>query len=405
MKVALVIALLLTHGRSAAVSTDQIPMIGDTDANLEAGESTAPKHRTGPADQKAAATAVIRKQGGSLSSWQTHDVEFNGASQLHKGSPGHKGRTARSTNEKTGGTLAHVANRLHREAHVTQPGSSGTSGQSEVTQAATVVQQGGSVAQPRVPVQVVNKPANKSTYRAWNAELSPGQVNALRQQFLTMKDQAWEPGVACIVPMWNREEYVCREYIQVGGNFNFVDYRGNRRIFLPHRSDCTVECPKRRWYQVPEIDVITCDDGVWRNPSGLLTPEVDCITSAEATQKGLGAIVLCVVGICGCIACNIRSWRKADTKTQECYQEQVKAYKAKFKQEEAVSMNGMSRSASQATLGASLRRPSFPEAPGSSSASAAQEAPGSSSDAAAQEAVPTDPSQLALGTRPGRGGR
>jgi len=403
MKVVLVIAHLLTHG-----------------------ESTAPKHHTGPADHKAAATAVIRKQGGSLSSWQAHGVEFNGASQLHKGSPGHK---APSTNEKTGATLAHVASRLHREAHVTQHGSSGTSGHSQVTQAAPA-QHGWPGAGE---VTIVSRPGNNSD---WAKSLTPGQEVHLRQQYLLAKDQAWEPGVACIIPMWNRQDYVCKEYDSVSSKYIYADYRGNRRIFLPHRSDCTVECPRERWYQVPEIDVITCDNGVWRNPSGLLTPEVDCITSSEASNTALGIIVLASVCFCGGIVHCIRSSKNNRTMLKEDYAEQVKLYKEKFKQEaqeeeeksmrasqaasRTASLNALSRSASQATLGTGLRRPSqegvaVTQAPGSSSDIAAQEAPGSSSsDVAAQEAGPagsaeepvardpSDPSQLALGTRPGQ---
>jgi len=110
---------------------------------------------------------------------------------------------------------------------------------------------------------------------------------------------------------------------------------------------------------------------------------------------------------------------------QASFEEQVKLYKDKLKQEEqeeriraasrTASLNALSRSASQATLGPGIRGPSKEgvagtQAPGSSLDAAVQEVPGSSPDAAAQEVGPAgsaeepvarDPSQLALGTRSG----
>lgn len=82
----------------------------------------------------------------------------------------------------------------------------------------------------------------------------------------------------CTIPMWNKRDYVCYEHrsATVG---TFFDSIGARRKKLEHGRDCTVQCPKLRWYQTSKSDLMFCNHGSWVFDDGSDVQKIECVTT------------------------------------------------------------------------------------------------------------------------------
>lgn len=86
-------------------------------------------------------------------------------------------------------------------------------------------------------------------------------------------------GAACVVPMWNKKEFLCEEHVEVPEDETFTDFNDIKRKKLHDGSSCTTQCPHARWWQVATQDVLTCRDGRWRDDTGRPAQELVCDTS------------------------------------------------------------------------------------------------------------------------------
>mmetsp|Transcript_2332 Transcript_2332/g.4223 ORF Transcript_2332/g.4223 Transcript_2332/m.4223 type:complete len:398 (-) Transcript_2332:96-1289(-) len=170
-----------------------------------------------------------------------------------------------------------------------------------------------------------------------------------RQSQLEKEEEAWFDGESCIIPMWNMNDYTCKEYDDAKVKVSeYTDFTGVRRILVKDGRDCTVQCPNKRWWQAPQIQYITCDNGVWRNPSGMLTPEVSCITSSSAFSMMITFLVACCCCCTGLCVHLIRQQSPKTEKQEEAFDAEVKKYKHKLKREEQESSQQASQAASKA---------------------------------------------------------
>eukprot|EP00930_Biecheleria_cincta_P014915 TRINITY_DN12624_c0_g1_i1.p1 TRINITY_DN12624_c0_g1~~TRINITY_DN12624_c0_g1_i1.p1 ORF type:complete len:376 (+),score=83.99 TRINITY_DN12624_c0_g1_i1:92-1219(+) len=82
----------------------------------------------------------------------------------------------------------------------------------------------------------------------------------------------------CTIPMWNKQDYLCDEHrsATVG---TFFDSIGAQRKKLEHGRDCTVQCPKLRWYQLPKVDLLFCNHGSWVLDDGSDIQKIECVTT------------------------------------------------------------------------------------------------------------------------------
>jgi len=86
-------------------------------------------------------------------------------------------------------------------------------------------------------------------------------------------------GATCVVPMWNKQEFLCQEHVDVPDEETLEDVNGVKRKTMHDGSSCTTMCPRARWWQVSTQETLTCKDGRWRDDTGRVAEELVCDTS------------------------------------------------------------------------------------------------------------------------------
>jgi len=99
-------------------------------------------------------------------------------------------------------------------------------------------------------------------------------------------------GAACVVPMWNTEEFLCEEHVDVEDEDIYEDVKGVKRKRLNDGRDCSIQCPHARWWQLPSQEILVCRDGRWRDDTGRPAKELVCDTSNMFWFGSLGLVVL-----------------------------------------------------------------------------------------------------------------
>jgi len=102
-------------------------------------------------------------------------------------------------------------------------------------------------------------------------------------------------GAPCLIPMWDDEDYVCKEYEDWEAKGSYTDSHYRVRIDMADGTKCTVKPPgKWGFWMASEVTEMNCKAGVWVNGKG---QPVTAIEMKTAQWFLIASIVGAVVGV------------------------------------------------------------------------------------------------------------